>query len=153
MKNNLETKKILFESCNQFCNKRLASITKNLDDIKEALTTETKSSAGDKHETGRAMLQLEREQLGVQLSEILKLKESLHKIDCNRVSNTVGFGSVVCTTHAHYFIAISAGEFSVNSDKVYAISPSTPIGRLLLGKTVGYEVSFNEQKFKIVSVI
>ena len=129
------------------------TITKNLDDIKEALTTETKSSAGDKHETGRAMLQLEREQLGAQLSEILKVKESLYKIDSNKVSNSVGFGSVVCTTHSKYFIAISAGELSVNNDKVYAISPITPIGRLLLGKTVGDEVSFRDMEFKIVSIM
>jgi transcription elongation GreA/GreB family factor len=152
MKNNLEIKKLLFEACNQFCNTKLATISKNLNDIQEALTTETKSSAGDKHETGRAMLQLEREQLGTQFSEILKLKESLNRIDISKVSKSIGFGSVVFTTEFHYFIAISAGELSVNNKKFYAISPSTPIGKLLLGKVAGDGVNFKEQQFKIVSI-
>lgn len=152
MKNNLEIKKLLFEACNQFCNTKLATISKSLNDIQEALTTETKSSAGDKHETGRAMLQLEREQLGTQFSEILKLKESLNRIDISKVSKSIGFGSVVFTTEFHYFIAISAGELSVNNKKFYAISPSTPIGKLLLGKVAGDGVNFKEQQFKIVSI-
>ena len=39
-------------------------------EIKEALFEEIKSSVGDKHETGRAMLQLEREKVGNQFYEV-----------------------------------------------------------------------------------
>ncbi len=41
---------------------------------KKALFSETKSSAGDKHETGRAMLQLEMEKTSQQLAVINQMK-------------------------------------------------------------------------------
>jgi len=145
-------KQQLYLQCVEYCNNRLKVIKNTIVEIQESLTSETKSSAGDKHETGRAMLQLEREKAGNQLAETEKLQELLTKIDVNKTSKTVCLGSLVFTTQANYFIAISAGELVIESKKYYAISPNTPIGKLLIGKQVGDLVSFREQEFKVVSV-
>ncbi|WP_417855934.1 3-oxoacyl-ACP synthase [Xanthomarina gelatinilytica] len=152
MKNNLELKQLLYFQCVEFCNNRLLNIQKTIEEIQESLTSETKSSAGDKHETGRAMLQLEREKAGNQLAETEKLQELLTKIDVTKTSKTVCLGSLVFTTQANYFIAISAVELVIESKKYYAISPNTPIGKMLIGKQVGDLVSFRDQEFKVVSV-
>ena len=149
----MEIKKNLFEACNQFCENSLNNITGNLQEIKEALTTETKSSAGDKHETGRAMLQLEREKLGNQLAEIQKVQQVLFKINIEKRHTKITLGSLIYTTQSNYFIAISAGELVVNNQKFYAISGNTPMGQLLLGKTIGDDVVFREQRFKIETII
>ncbi|WP_317231408.1 3-oxoacyl-ACP synthase [Subsaxibacter sp. CAU 1640] len=114
--------------------------------------SETKSTAGDKHETGRAMLQLEREKLGKQLLEIEKLQEILSKLDSSTSSKTIGFGSIVHTTQANYFIVISAGILKVNSKMYYAISSTTPIGLLLMGKQKGDIITFKEE-FTILEVL
>ncbi len=143
----------LYDACFQFIENRLLTVHKTINEIQESLTSETKSSAGDKHETGRAMLQLEREKAGNQLSEIVKVKEALSKISVEKTSSTIGLGSVVYTTKANYYIAISAGELSVDKDKFYAISPNTPIGKLLFGKGVGDAVAFRDLKFKVVEVV
>ncbi|OBX24443.1 3-oxoacyl-ACP synthase [Bizionia algoritergicola] len=134
-------------------NKRLGAIQKQIAEIQESLTSETKSSAGDKHETGRAMLQLEREKAGVQLSEIQKQQDTLSKVNVIKTSETICLGSVVFTTKSNYFIAISAGEFLIAGELFYAISPRTPIGKLLLGKTVRNEIVFNKQTIKIEAII
>ena len=63
----------LYNKCLAFTQDRLNTINKTIQELQESLTSETKSSAGDKHETGRAMLQLEREKAGQQLAEIKKL--------------------------------------------------------------------------------
>lgn len=102
-----------------------------------------------KHETGRAMLQLEREKAGQQLAEVEKLKEALSKIDVTKSSETIGLGSVVYTSKINYFIAISAGQLEVGSHKFFAISPNTPIGLLLMGKKPMDKISFREQSFVI----
>jgi len=146
-------KEKLYEVCETFVENRLNNLQQSMNDIQKAMGSETKSSAGDKHETGRAMLQLEREQLGVQLAEIQKVKEALYQIDINKSSQVVCLGSVVFTTQSNYFIAISAGEIKLEDKAFYAISPYTPIGKLLISKTVGDEVVFNEQIFKITKVI
>lgn len=152
MENGFKIKEALFLQCANFVENRFQTIQNTISEIQESLTSETKSSAGDKHETGRAMLQLEREKAGNQLAEIQKIKESFSKINISNSSKMIGLGSLVYTSNANYFIAISAGELSVENMKVYAISPSTPIGQLLMGKIVGDEVDFREQKFIVKDV-
>lgn len=153
MHSNLETKENLYLQCVFFVEKRFNTIQNTINEIQESLTSETKSSAGDKHETGRAMLQLEREKAGNQLAEIQKIKENLSKITSANMSKKIGLGSVVYTNKSNYFIAISAGELKVENEVFYAISPNTPIGQLLMGKTVGNEVIFRELNFKIKQVL
>ena len=70
-------KEQLYNLCVTFINNRLLAVKTTLEEIQESLLSETKSSAGDKHETGRAMLQLEREKTGQQLSEIQKINQLL----------------------------------------------------------------------------
>jgi transcription elongation GreA/GreB family factor len=153
MSSTLHIKQNLYDACFQFIENRLLTVQKTINEIQESLTSETKSSAGDKHETGRAMLQLEREKAGNQLSEVVKVKEALSKISVEKTSPTIGLGSVVYTTKANYYIAISAGELTVDKDKFYAISPNTPIGKLLFGKGVGDVVAFRDLKFEVVEVV
>nr|WP_209401900.1 GreA/GreB family elongation factor [Pseudozobellia sp. WGM2] len=130
----------------------MVRIQDNISGVQESLQSETKSSAGDKHETGRAMLQLEREKLGQQLMEAEKMKAVLNKVNIDNESTSVALGSLVKTSKTFYFIAISAGEFKVGEDAVFCISVGTPIGRLLLGKSVGDSILFNENQFEILSI-
>ena len=152
MKSNTEIKQQLLKCCEQFIEKRLANVQHNIAEVQEALTSETKSTAGDKHETGRAMLQLEREKFGVQLSEVNQVKQALSKINVLKPSDAVRLGSAVTTNVSNYFIAISAGEIVVDKTKYFAIAPNTPIGRLLLSKTSGEIVRFRNQEFTILNV-
>lgn len=143
----------LYSQCQAFVDCRLKAIQKTIDEIQESLTSETKSSAGDKHETGRAMLQLEREKAGQQLAEIQKLNQLLPKIDVSNNSEIIGLGSLVYTSQANYFIAISAGELKVNNQSFYAISANTPIAKLLLRKLKDDEIIFRDQEFKIIKIL
>ncbi len=141
--------------CTKYVEDRLKRIKKNIEAIQEALSSETKSSAGDKHETGRAMLQLEREKLGAQLAEAEKMKQSLAKVTLQKKLETIGLGSLVKTSKANYFLAISAGELkndelSVFCISVFCISVATPIGQLLLGKKIGNRVFFNKEQIEIL---
>jgi transcription elongation GreA/GreB family factor len=153
MASDLKLKQVLYQCCSNFIENRFQTIQNTIDDIQKSLLSETKNSAGDKHETGRAMLQLEREKAGNQLAEIQKLKELFSKIDVSKTSKTIGLGNLVITSQNNYFIAISAGEFIIENETFYAISPNTPIGQLLLGKTIGEAFVFRELCFKIENVI
>ena len=132
----LELKAALLNLCQESLTTRLNSVNKVIEDLQQSLQSETKSSAGDKHETGRAMVQLEREKSGQQLAEIQKTQAVLSKINVENKSTIIGLGSVVFTSVSNYFISISAGELKINNQVFYAISPNTPIGELLMGKKV-----------------
>ena len=75
----MELKEKLLSQCKDFISRRKKVIDGVIFEIENALLSETKSSAGDKHETGRAMLKLEREKAGVQLREIHKEEEIIAK--------------------------------------------------------------------------
>ncbi len=152
MTKNSTLKQELYEQCLQFVDEKLQTVERQIKDIQESLSSETKSSAGDKHETGRAMLQLEREKAGQQLAEIENTKSALLKIDIINTSKIVRIGSAVFTTGAKYFIAVSAGIIKVEGESFYAISPDTPIGLLLKGKRKGDKVRFREAGFEITQV-
>lgn len=148
----MTVKQKLYIKCREFLDNRLKVIQNTINDIQKSLHSETKSSAGDKHETERAMLQLEREKAGVQLAEVQKLHEILQKINSDSTHRIVALGSVVYTTQFNYFIAVSAGEIITENDSYYAISPSTPIAQLLLSKSVGAQIEFRGSSFTITNI-
>lgn len=150
--NHQEIKTALFTKCQQWIANRRAKVETVIADIMESLEDETKSSAGDKHETGRAMLQIDREQAGEQLREIGKIEEALSKVDVKVKSEYVRLGSVVHTSTSRFFIAVSAGEIKVEERPFYAIALASPMGQLLLGKKKGDVVRFRESEITVTSV-
>ncbi len=142
-------KEDLYSHCEKFVENRQRHIQERIASIQESLNSETKSSAGDKHETGRAMLQLEREKSGAQLAEVQKLQEILSKVNILLSSDVVRLGSLVETSQGVYFLSISIGEINIDNKSYYAIATNTPIGKLLIGKKVGDICSFNHKDFTI----
>ena len=139
----MNLKEELYNHCLYYVNKRLQTVQDTINSNQKALQSETKSSAGDKHETGRAMLQLEMEKAGQQLSGVSLMKEILAKIDLTKNAKRVSLGSIIITSRANYFLSISAGKIEATSKQYFAISASSPIGKLLLGKQEKETITFN----------
>ncbi|MFT5435929.1 MAG: transcription elongation GreA/GreB family factor [Ulvibacter sp.] len=147
-----ELKTVLLGKCSQEVEHRYQKIKEVLDDIKVSLLEESKSSAGDKHETGRAMLQIERENAGRQLKEIENLQSLIRKIDIHAVSNYARLGNLVYTNHGTYFISISIGEVCIDSSNYFCVSLHSPIGNLLSGKIAGEEFTLNQKVYTVTNV-
>ena len=143
MKNHIEIKEKLYNACLQFTDEKLTTVMDIMNSNKKALFSETKSSAGDKHETGRAMIQLEMEKSGRQLSEINLMNDVLKKMDFKKKSKVICLGSLIKTDKINYYLAISAGKIIIHSVEFFAISRNSPIGQQLLGKKIGDKISFN----------
>ena len=141
-----------YDFCKQFVQERLRTIQRQISELEGTLTSETKSSAGDKHETGRAMIHLEREKLGHQLSELEKMQQLFSKVPNDSNVKTIGLGNIVVTETLIYYIAISAGECIVQNHSMYCISAATPIGRLLMGNSVGHKIAFNGKTAIILGI-
>jgi transcription elongation GreA/GreB family factor len=108
-----------------------------------SFASDTKSSAGDKHEVGRAMVQQELDKLEEQCAKLITLQQELERVPLERDFAHVAFGSLVETDHGIYFLAIGLGRVEFESATCYAISLLSPIGALLQGKRVGEQVFFN----------
>jgi len=148
----MDVKIELLKRCRAFVNKRLKTVEEIIKSNQKALSSETKSSAGDKHETGRAMLQLEMEKAGQQLAGIVVMKTILSKIDISKTTKKAHLGSVIYTTSANYFLSISAGKLVIDDVIFFAISVSSPLGKKLLGKKVNDDFTFNGKKITILKL-
>ena len=148
----IEIKRKLLQDCKTHVNNRLQTVEEIIASNQKALQSETKSSAGDKHETGRAMLQLEMEKAGQQLAGIQQMKTILSKIDVSNRSKTAHLGSVIETDQINYFLSVSVGKMNVSNKDFFAISVVSPIGKLLLGKQNNDEFVFNGIKIKITNI-
>lgn len=143
----------LLETCRKFVENRFKTVQETLLSYENDLQSETKSSAGDKHETGRAMLQLEMEKTSQQLIGINQMNAVLETIDISKNSKKVHLGSLVFTQKDTYFLSISAGKIVVNNEVFYAISTSSPIGKLLLGKQENEQFVFLGNTIKIQKIV
>lgn len=142
----------LVEKCNNFVEDRLDTINKIISSNRNALLSETKSSAGDKHETARSLLQLELEKASLQLPSVNKMKEILGRINFQSKHETIHLGSIIITNQRNYFLAISVGNLEIKNKDYFVISPSSPMGSFLLGKKEGDQILFNNYKIQILAV-
>ncbi len=145
-------KEELYQNCKRFVEEKQKTVNQIISSNQNALQSETKSSVGDKHETGRAMLQLEMEKASQQFVSINEMQITLNRIPASNNSKNVGSGNLVLTTLFNYYISISIGEIVVEGKKYYAVSPSSPIGKILLGKQKGDKLIFNGKEFMIKDI-
>jgi transcription elongation GreA/GreB family factor len=136
---------------------RLAIQDEEIASIREAFASDTKSSAGDKHEVGRAMVQQELDKLEEQRAKLIALQQELARVPVDRTYEKAGFGSMVTTDQGSYFIAIGLGVVDVvrddpDSDTCYAISMASPIGQALKDKRVGDAIDFNGKWIMIKAI-
>lgn len=147
-----ERKRKLLLLCQQFIQQRLDAARQAMNVAQEAANAEEKSSAGDKYETGRAMAQIARDQAAQQLAEGLKLKAVLDQINSSHPSSQVRLGSLVTTDRSAFYLSISAGELQLDGRKYFAVSPQSPIGKILLGCKVNDVFTFNKVQHRVFSV-
>jgi len=148
-----QLKSKLYNKCVDYVGQRMSHIQSAIEAATESGNDETKSSAGDKHETGRAMMQLEQEKNAKQLIETLELKKLLDRINPNQQSQRAALGSLVITNKEKFYISISAGKLEIDSEIYFAISPTSPIALKLIGLTVNEEMKFNNSLYFIQHIL
>ena len=148
----MSIKQQLYRYCISMAENKVREAEEALNHLQKSHESEGKSSMGDKYETGRAMIHLEKEKVGHQLNEALKMRQMLAGIDVEKAFGKVGVGSLVETEVARYFIATSLGKVVLDEANYFVISPLSPIGQAMLNKTVGDMISFAGKTQKIITV-
>jgi transcription elongation GreA/GreB family factor len=143
----------LFMHCRRTIDERIEACRRAIIDAQQSANQETKSSSGDKYETGRAMAQLEIEKNSGQLNEAIKLKMMLEQIPVDHSYVTAQPGSMVTTDRGTFFIAIGLGKVEVDNSSYYVIAPFSPLGLAMAGSKAGDAVTFRDQTYVIRELI
>lgn len=146
----IEFKQLLKTICIQKIEERIAAAQYAMQSAQDSANSEAKSTAGDKHETARAMSQLENEMNSKQLAEAVREMEFMKSIYVDNVCSVVTNGAVLITEDRIFFVAAGLGTTIIDGKTIILISAHAPITKVLRNKKKGETISFNG---KIISIL
>lgn len=123
-----------------------------ISDLAQDAQNDAKGSAGDKHETALSMMHLEQEKLNQKLAEIIAQKNVVDKIDADAIHTKVALGSLVQTNEMLFYISAALPKIQLENKTIIAVSPQSPLGSQLMGKSLGDEVEINKNRFQIKAI-
>lgn len=145
-------KQKLIQACSDYLKDKIQSLNTIIKEVSESSNAESKSSAGDKHETSKAMMQLEIEKLGMQLKEVELQLAEFEKINFNKNFQSIEQGALVETNKGYFLIAGSIGKVAVDDKTVFVISSKSPLALKLMGSNQKDTVMFNDVSYLINSI-
>ena len=148
----MKIKSLIVKELNKSIEDKTISIQEILLDTIDSRDSDNKSSAGDKHETSRAKIQIEIDHLNKQLQLLNRQKQQLNSIDFSKNNTKATIGSLVKTNNGTYLISIGFGKIIIEDEVFYAISLASPIGRLINNKKTSYKFKFANIRYQVVEI-
>lgn len=146
------TKKQVFEQIETELKVKIDETQQEISSLQKEMSEETKSSAGDKFETSREMMNQSINQLQDNLQQQKKQLQQLKELKNNKSTEKVGMGSFVCTEKANFLFGLAFGKINSAKENIFVLSLNSPLGRLFLDKKVGDTVQMNQNNYTIKSI-
>ena len=118
----------------------------------ESRNEDTKSSAGDKYETGRAMMQQQIDMYQAELHKAEMLYNAMKASDPGKSVDFVSTGSFVVTDSGVYFISAGVGKVIFENQEIFVISPAAPVAQQLMNKKKGQLADFAGKQYKVILI-
>lgn len=147
-----EIKSALLENCKNYVKERINTAELALADNRAGLEDDSKSSAGDKYETSREIVQQEVIRNELLLTEARSMEVILSKINIDQNFSSIQNGSLAITNHGSFFFAIAIGKVKINNKDYFVISIGSPLGQAFRDKKAGEKVVFNGKTYQIKEV-
>jgi hypothetical protein len=145
-------KEKLIQYVKNYLDQRIENAKAAMEAAQESANNESKSSAGDKYETSRAMGHLDREMHGRMYLQAQQERQLIERLDDTIIYKKGALGALMKTTMGVFFLSVSIGQVEMEGQKFMIISPQSPIGALLMGKMVGDSFSFRGKGTVILEV-
>lgn len=130
-------KEQLHQHCVKLVNEKIQVLENELKALTDSASSDTKSSMGDKYETSREMINLEKGKIGEQLRNAQIMLQSLNSVDPINTLDIVELGAMVKTNTASYYLSAPLGQVKLGDKSCFCISMGSPIGQQMSGKSVG----------------
>lgn len=138
-----------YQAFDKLLSDKIAALQQQANDLQQSIAAETKSSVGDKYETGRAMLHLEQEKNNHHLREAQDQRKLLQSLERHSLSEKIVPGSLVKTNKGWFFISGAFGKISIEEGVVMAISPVSPLGKNLMNRSALDSIKVLETTYTI----
>jgi len=136
-------KKQLYTVCLAYIEERIKGANQAIQFAQASANEETKSSAGDKYETGRAMGHLQQEMHTRQLTEYVKELATLQSVNTDQICPAGRVGAFLQGEDIAFFIAAGLGKQVIEGKTIFFLSPQAPLAKFLQNKKPGDHITFN----------
>jgi hypothetical protein len=150
---NLDLKTKLHIHIESLVLERMNRAETELQSLQTSVFEETKSTSGDKHETARAMGQIEVEKATKVLLDALQLKRMLEGIDPTKQSNEAILGALIQTKMGWFYLSISIGKIEFEKNEIFCIGMTAPYAQHVLKMKTGNRFTFRSQEDEILQII
>lgn len=140
------------EHCLGLIRSRLNELDKSITDAQESAQNESKSTAGDKHETAKAMAHLEIEKLMIAKNNLVLQENVLKEINPSQKHTRIVKGTLVETSLGKFYIAIGLGKVEFMNETIMVISEQAPLAKAFLGFHEVPEISFNNVTYALIAL-
>jgi hypothetical protein len=145
-------KENIIATAQNLLNSKLIELEKAIFNVQNAANEESKSSMGDKYETGRAMAQNDRAMLENQKNELLKDIATFENINFEQETEFVKSGSLLQTSIGYILVSVSLGKIIEDGVNVMLISSVSPLGAELSGKKAKDVIEMNGRPIQIIGI-
>ena len=135
-----------------YLDQRMQTSLDAMNAAQESANGESKSSAGDKYETSRAMGHLDRDMHARMYQQTREERKLVERIDESINFKKGALGAFINTSIGDFFLSVSIGQVKIDEKPIMIISPQSPIGALLIGKMVEYKFSFRGKEAEILAI-
>lgn len=148
-----EIKVKLIELIKEDLKEKIQEIQRDFQLARESRNSDTKSSAGDKFETGREMMQKEMDKCSMMIDLYQNQWNIMNQIKPLNKSKIADLGSLLLTDKGNYLLSFGLGKIEMNKESFFVISLDSPIGSLLKGKVIGDKILFRNNSIEIKNII
>jgi flagellar hook-basal body complex protein FliE len=138
--------------CIKLIKQKIVALESALVDARESQKSDTKSSAGDKYETFREMMNQEIEKLQQQLQQQKTIQAVFTALDLS-IKDTVTEGSLLETEKGLFYLSAALGKINFEEKTVVCLSAQSPLGKMFSGKSIGERVLFNGVEYTVEDVV
>lgn len=124
-------------------NEKINYFQQAIDELSESVLNETKSTAGDKHETALSILQSEQSRLAIHLYDAHDQKSFYCQMKIDQDTSFIKSGSLLKTSKGWFYMSVALPKIIIEDTTVIAISSKSPLGEKLLGKKIGDRIEIN----------
>ena len=145
-------KQKLHQRCLLLLQERIRSIDTIMASCQDAANSQALNSPGDQRGTGRAVMQLDRENHAVQRVNALQELQKIRSLDIDKPRDIAEEGALVYTDNGIFFFAISAGKVIIEEQEVHIISITSPIGQAFYGAEEEEDIVFRNKDYEVIEI-
>lgn len=147
-----EKKESFVEFLSTHVSGRLHRHMAQMEELNASLANESKSSAGDKYETSREMINQQINQIAQQINVTRTIQNLLPKIDFGK-KVSLEPGAIFMADNKLFCWGVSLGKIAFEGETIICISSQSPFAQTCLNKSIGDQVGMAPNTFEVDWVI